>query len=152
MLGVQIRSEFSNCASSSRIWRWCICRSDCIMHILAAIPILFAFGNGASGYWCVWNDMGGRGPIWSRRYTRWVAVQLIHLPSNHSIWPSFSWSCFMLNVLSVLYKNNSGGTSTVLVILKILITCKKFLVPWKLPDAGVRGKIHLFVYNQQYEM
>ena len=24
-------------------------------------------------------------------------------------------------------------------------TCKKFLVPRKLPDAGVRGKVHLLV-------
>ena len=33
-----------------------------IAYILAAIPIqlLFAFGNGAPGYWCIWNDMGGR--------------------------------------------------------------------------------------------
>ena len=31
-----------------------------IAYILAAITIqlLFAFGNGAPGYWCIWNDMG----------------------------------------------------------------------------------------------
>ena len=78
----------------------------------------FAFANiGNYNYTvivCIWEWRlwllvcrewyGRKSPIWSRRYTRWVAVQLIHLPPNHSIWPSFSSWGFMLNVLSVLYK------------------------------------------------